>query len=132
MLEVEIMALSKTVTAIISNQTISAASSSPSTGIDLSGSVDFGIGYQLTFSGTATLGARIDLYADPGGNSITFTVGTHADPCDAGDVALDAGSQVQGFFQMQRAAKYVKAVIVNLDTGQSITAASLWAIVQSP
>lgn len=126
------MTLSKTPTLIISNQTVAASGVSDSTGVDLSQTVDFGIGYQLTFNGSATLGARIDLFADPTGASVTFTIGAHADPCDAGDIALDAGSQVQGFFQMQRAAKYIKARIVNLDTAQSITAASLWSIVQQP
>ena len=40
---------------------------------------------------------------------------------DSGDVDVDAGHQVQGFVQMQRAAKFVKAKVRNLDTGQSIT-----------
>ena len=127
------MALSKTVTPILNSATMAAnSSSSASTGVDLSQAVDFGIGYQMTFNASATKGARIDLYADPEGASISFTIGTYADPCDSGDVAVDAGHQVQGFVQMQRAAKYVRAKVTNLDTGQSITGCSLWAIVQTP
>lgn len=127
------MALSKTPTQIISNITVSAnTASAASTGVDLNNAIDFGIGYQMTFNASATKGARIDLYADPTGASISFTVGSNAAPCDSGDVKLKAGGQVQGFIQMQRAARYVKAKIVNLDTGQSITAASLWSHVQTP
>jgi hypothetical protein len=127
------MALSKTVTQILNGATVAAnSSSSASTGVDLSEAVDFGIGYQMTFNGSATKGARIDLFADPEGASVSFTVGSYADACDSGDVAVDAGHQVQGFVQMQRAAKYVRAKVVNLDTGQSITGCSLWAQVQKP
>lgn len=127
------MALSKTPTLILDNVTIAANSASAaSTGVDLNDAVDFGIGYQMTFNASATKGARIDLFADPAGASVSFTVGTYADACDAGDVQVDAGHQVQGFIQLQRAARYVKAKVVNLDTGQSITGCSLWAIVQKP
>jgi len=127
------MALSKTPTQIISNITVSAnTASTASTGVDLNNAIDFGIGFQMTFNASATKGARIDLYADPAGASVSFTIGSYAAPCDSGDVQLSAGHQVQGFIQMQRAARYVKAKIVNLDTGQSITAASLWAHVQTP
>jgi hypothetical protein len=127
------MALSKTPFLILDNVTIAANSASAaSTGVDLNDAVDFGIGYQMTFHASATKGARIDLYADPAGASQNFTIGTYADPCDSGDVQVDAGHQVQGFIQMQRAARYVRARVVNLDTGQAITGCSLWAIVQKP
>lgn len=127
------MALGKTPTLILDNVTIAAnTASAASTGVDLGDAVDFGIGYQMTFNASATKGARIDLYADPAGASVSFTVGTYADPCDSGDVQVDAGHQVQGFVQLQRAARYVKAKVVNLDTGQSITGCSLWAQVQKP
>jgi hypothetical protein len=127
------MALGKTPTLILNAVTVAANSaSSESTGVDLGAAVDFGIGYQMTFNASATKGARIDLYADPAGASVSFTVGGYADPCDSGDVQVDAGHQVQGFVQLQRAARFVKAKVVNLDTGQSITACSLWAQVQAP
>lgn len=127
------MALSKTPTLILDNVTIAANTpSAASTGVDLGDAVDFGIGYQMTINALATKGARIDLFADPAGASVSFTVGTYADACDSGDVQVDAGHQVQGFVQLQRAARYVKAKVVNLDTGQSITACSLWAQVQKP
>jgi len=127
------MALSKTPTQILNNVTIAAnGTSSESTGVDLNDAVDFGIGYQMTFNASATKGARIDLYADPSGASQSFTIGSYADPCDSGDVQVDAGHQVQGFIQMQRAARYVKCKVVNLDTSYSITGCSLWSIVQKP
>lgn len=127
------MALNKEVTQIMNNVTVAANTiSDPSTGVDLSAAVDFGIGYQMSFSGSATKGARIELFADPKGASISFNVGSYADACDSGDVAVDAGHQVQGFVQLQRAAKYVRARVRNLDPGQSITGVSLWAQVQKP
>ena len=127
------MALSKESTIILNGAAIAANSASPeSTGVDLNDAVDFGIGYQMTFHASATKGARIDLYADPAGASQSFTIGTYADPCDSGDVQVDAGHQVQGFIQMQRAPKFVRAKVVNLDSSQSLTNCSLWAIVQKP
>jgi hypothetical protein len=127
------MALSKESTIILNGAAIAANSASPeSTGVDLNDAVDFGIGYQMTFHTSATKGARIDLYADPAGASQSFTIGTYADPCDSGDVQVDAGHQVQGFIQMQRAPKFVRAKVVNLDSSQSLTNCSLWAIVQKP
>ncbi len=127
------LALGKAPTLILDNVTIAAnTASSASTGVDLGAAVDFGIGYQMTFNASATKGARIDLFADQAGASASFTVGTYADACDSGDVQVDSGHQVQGFIQLQRAARYVKAKVVNLDTGQSITACSLWAQVQTP
>lgn len=127
------MALSKESILILNGAAIAANSESPdSTGVDLSNAVDFGIGYQMTFSGQATKGARIDLYADPAGASISFTIGSYANPCDSGDVQINAGKTVQGFIQMQRAAKFVRAKVVNLDPGLSISGCSLWAQIQKP
>jgi hypothetical protein len=125
------MALGKTPVLVIDNQTIGTSASVESSGIDLSGVVDFGLGFTLTFNAAATLGARIDLYADPAGASASFTVGDYDDPIDSQAIALDAGHTVSGFFQMHRTAKYVKAKLVNLDTAQTITAASAWSQIQT-
>ncbi len=127
------MALTKTVSTIASNVTVAANTlGAASTGVDLSGAVDFGIGYKMTFNASATLGATIELYADPEGADVDFTVGTYDDPTDAADVAVDAGHQAMGFIPLSRSAKYVKAKVRNLDTGQSITGIYLYATVQEP
>jgi hypothetical protein len=127
------MALTKTISTIQSNVTVAANTlGAASTGVDLSGAVDFGIGYKMTFNGSATLGAVIELYADPEGAAVDFTVGAYDDPADAGDVAVDAGHQARGFVPLNRSAKYVKAKVRNLDTGQSITGIYLYATVQAP
>ncbi len=127
------MALSKTVTTVLSNVTAAAGSnSSASSGIDLSTAVDFGIGFKMTFNASATAGATIELYADPTGSNSDFTIGTYDDPADAGDVAVDAGHQVQGFIPLNRAAKYTKARVKNLDGSYSITGIYLYSIVQAP
>lgn len=127
------MALSKTISTILSNGTAAASgNSAASSYVDLSTAVDFGIGYKMTFHGSASLGAIIELYADPTGGTADFTIGTYADPCDAGDVAVDAGHAVEGFIPLNRAAKYTKARVHNNDTGQSITAIYLYAHVQTP
>lgn len=126
------MALNKTATNVLNAVTVAATSySSASSGIDLSDAVDFAIGYQMTFGAGATLGARIDLFGDPEGNTLDFTVGSYADPVDSADIAADAGHTVQGVVQLNRSPKYVKAKVYNLDS-ISITACSLWAIPQAP
>lgn len=126
------MALNKTATNILNAVTVAATSySSASSGIDLSDAVDFAIGYKMTFGAGATLGARIDLFGDPEGNTLDFTVGSYADAVDSADIAADAGHTVQGVVQLNRSPKYVKAKVYNLDS-VSITACSLWAIPQTP
>lgn len=126
------MALDKTATNILNAVTVAAASySSASSGVDLSNAVDFAIGYQMTFAAGATLGARVDLFGDPEGTTLDFTIGTYADAVDSADVAADAGHTVQGIVQLNRSPKYVKAKVYNLDS-VSITACSLWAIPQTP
>jgi hypothetical protein len=126
------MALGKTATNVLNAVTVSAtANSTASSGIDLSSAVDFALGYQMTFNAAATLGARIDLFGDPAGATLDFTIGTYADAVDSADITPDAGHQVQGVVQLNRSAKYVKARVYNLDS-VSITACSLWAIPQTP
>ena len=126
------MALGKTATLISDAITVSATSyGAASDGVDLSSAVDFVIGYQMTFNASATLGARIDLFADPTGATLDFTIGTYADAVDSADIAADAGHQVQGVIQLNRSAKYVKVKVYNLDA-VSITSCSLWAIPQTP
>lgn len=126
------MALGKTATLISDAITVSATSyGAASSGVDLSSAVDFAIGYQMTFNAAATLGARIDLFGDPTGGTLDFTIGTYADAVDSADIAADGGHQVQGVVQLNRSAKYVKAKVYNLDS-VSITSCSLWAIPQTP
>lgn len=126
------MALNKTGTNILNAVTVAAgAYSTASSGVDLSSAVDFAVGYQMTFAAGATLGARIDLFGDPEGGTLDFTVGTYADAVDSADVAADAGHTVQGVVQLNRSPKYVKAKVFNLDS-VSITACSLWSIPQVP
>lgn len=126
------MALDKTATNILNAVTVAATSySSASSGVDLSNAVDFAIGYQMTFAAGSTLGARIDLFGDPEGTALDFTIGSYDDPVDSGDIAADAGHTVKGIIQLNRSPKYVKAKVYNLDS-VSITACSLWAIPQKP
>lgn len=126
------MALSKTATNVLDAVTVTASSySTPSSGIDLSDAVDFAMGYQMIFNQGAVKGARIDLFGDPAGATLDFTIGTYADATDSADIEADAGHQVQGVVQLNRSAKYVKAKVFNLDT-VSITSCSLWAIPQKP
>lgn len=127
------MALGKTPTNLISSVTVAASAVATSAnGVDLSTAVDFIVGFTLTFHGSATQGARIDLFADPAGASVSFAIGSYDLAIDSGDIAVNAGHIVSGSFQMQRAAKFIKVRLVNLDTAQSITAASVWVTVQAP
>lgn len=127
------MALSKTPTKVIDNQTIPFSNKvDQATGTDLSSAINLVVGYTMTFHASAASGARIDLYADPAGASASFTIGAYDNPLDSGDIAVSAGHTVWGSFQMNWGAKFVKVRIVNLSTSQSITAASAWVTVQTP
>lgn len=127
------MALSKTVTKVIDNQTISAYSYiSQATGTDLSSAINLVVSFTVTFNASANSGARIEIYADPAGASAAFTVGTYDVAMDSGDVAISKGHTVSGSFQMNWGAKFIKVRMINLDTGYSITVASAWVTVQTP
>jgi hypothetical protein len=126
------MALDKTATLILDSVTVAgSANSVASTYVDLSTAVDFCIGYTMTFGAGATLGAVIDLFADPTGTTPDFTIGAYDDPVDSGDIAADASHTVNGTVQLNRSPKYVKARVRNLDSA-SITACSLYATPQTP
>lgn len=125
------MALTKNPQTLISNVTIASGSSNTSSGsVDLSGAIDFAIGYTMTFNSSATGGARIELYADPTSANPSFTVGTYDDPFDTADIERDNGHTVSGMVIMNRSAKYVKAKVVN-SSGQSLTGVSIYATVQT-
>lgn len=117
---------------VIDNQTIQeAASTLDAIGTDLSGCINLSIGFELTFSGSATKGATINMYTDPDGASQTFAIGTYHTPTWSMDIDLDAGHKVENGFIVPRVGKYVKFEIVNNDTAQDITGASLWVIPQT-
>jgi hypothetical protein len=126
------MALDKTTTLILDSVTVAANTySAASSYVDLSTAVDFCVGYTMTFGSGATLGARIDLFADPTGATPDFTIGTYDDPVDSGDIAADASHTVKGTIQLNRSPKYVKARVHNLDSS-SITLCSLYSTPQTP
>lgn len=125
------MAITKSATNIIDNQTAAASGSVESTGIDLSNAIDLAIGFELTFDASATGGARIELYADPEGASATFTIGANQEPTDEHDVPVSTGNTIEGVVPMVRSPKYCKIRVVNRDADYSITGISVWAQVQT-
>jgi hypothetical protein len=127
------MALAKTPQTLISNTTITTSTPAVSAlSVDLSGAIDFAIGYTISFSASAisTGYARIELYADPTGANPSFSIGSYDDPVDSYDIQVDAGRTVNGVVQMNRSGKYAKVRVVN-SSGQSITGVNIYAIVQA-
>lgn len=125
------MAITKSATKIIDNQSAAASGSVDSSGIDLSNAIDFAIGFEMTFNASATEGARIELYGDPEGAAASFTIGSNQEATDEYDIAVSAGNTVSGVIQMTKSMKYAKARVVNEDGSQSITAISVWAQIQT-
>ena len=126
------MALTKTSTQVVTSQTITSSSSyTDTTGTDLTTAISCAVGYTMTFNASATAGATIEIYADPDSASQTFTVGTYHDPTDSFEIPVDAGNAVEGMVQINCAPKYIKVRIVNNDTGQSITLANAYVVVQT-
>lgn len=124
------MALSKTPSTLISNQTVTAGNSvSAASSLDLSAAIDFSIGFSLTFGAATTGAARIELYGDPTGANSAFAIGSYDNPVDSYDIPLSASHTVSGVIPFNRSAKYVKARLVNT-SNQSITGAYLYGIVQ--
>ncbi len=125
------MAITKSATKIIDNQTAAASGSVDSSGIDMSNAIDLAIGFELTFNASATDGARIELYGDSSGASASFTIGANQEPTDEYDVAVSAGNTVSGVIPMIRSPKYAKVRVVNEDGSYSITGISVWSQIQT-
>ena len=126
------MALDKTATLILGPVTVAqSANSTASSYIDLSTAVDFCVSGTLTFGVGATLGARIDLFADPTGTTPDFTIGAYDLPVDSADIPANASKTVSFTAQLNRSPKYVKVRVYNHDA-VSITACSLYATPQTP
>jgi len=127
------MALAKTPQTLISNATITTSTPAVSANsVNLSGAIDFSIGFSMAFSASATTTGyvRIELYADPTGANAAFSIGANDVAVDSYDIAVAAGKTISGLVQMNRAGKYVKVKVVNA-SGQSITGVSIYAIVQA-
>jgi hypothetical protein len=105
--------------------------SNPSSVIDLNTALDFGIGYTMTFTAACTAGANILLYGDPTAANNAFSIGAYDNYIDLFYVPFVAGQTVNGVIPMLKMAKYVRAVVVNLDTAKVITNIALYSIVQS-
>lgn len=126
------MAITKTPTTLVNNQTIAAGSSYTSTVIlDLAGAIDFSLGYKMSFNASSPSGATIYLFADPTGANASFAPGSYDDPADSIDVAVDAGHTVNGLGQISRSGRYVTVKVVNNSSGYSITGVSVYGIVQA-
>lgn len=125
------MAITKSATKIIDNQTAAASGSVDSSGIDLSNAIDLAIGFEVTFNASATDGARIELYGDFSGASASFIIGANQKPTDEYDVAVSAGNTVSGVIPMIRSPKYAKIRVVNEDGSYSITGISVWSQIQT-
>ena len=76
------MALGKTPTTLVSNQTITAGGTyvSPSS-LDLSGAISLEIGFKGTFDASTNAGARVEIFSDITGANSSFTVGTNDRTC---------------------------------------------------
>lgn len=130
------MALDKIGTKVLDNVTVAAQSYSAtaSSYFDLSDAVDFAVGYEVTFNSAASLGIRIDLFAEKAFTTPDFTIGSYDNPVDSIDVVPNLnqkGHVVAGVVQMNRCPKYGKLKIYNYDS-VSVTACSLWVAPQTP
>lgn len=124
------MALGKTPTTLVSNQTITASGTyvSPSS-LDLSGAISLEIGFKGTFDASTNAGARVEIFSDVTGANSSFTVGTNDDPVDAMDVSHVSGTKAKAA-QFRCCSKYIKAKVTNLGN-KSMTGVYVYAIPQT-
>ncbi len=122
------MGLTKTVTAILSNKTAAASTAtllSDCTAIDTSQATNAcAIEVLLTFHASATLGATLKVYGSYDGTN------WDTDPFATGSIGKVSGARSKSFSFIP-GPKYVRAQIQNLDTGQSITAITIYAHLQT-
>ena len=124
------MALGKTPTTLVSNQTITAGGTyvSPSS-LDLSGAISLEIGFKGTFDASTNAGARVEIFSDVTGANSFFTVGTNDDPVDAMDVSYVSGTKAKAA-QFICCSKYIKVKVTNLGS-KSMTSVYVYAIPQT-
>lgn len=121
------MGLTKNYTKILDDKTAAASSSttlSDCTAEDLSAALQCAIEVDMTFHGSATQGATVKVFAS--GDGTNFDTVEYATQ----SVAVSAGNSIQVTFPINPAVKYFRVQVTNLDSGQSITAISVWSIVQ--
>ena len=124
------MGLGKTVTKLLDNKTAAASSSTvigECAAEDLSTALQCAIQVNLTFNASATMGATVKVYASSDNSNFDTAGYEYATQSVA---FLTGGGAVQVTFPINPAAKYFKAVVTNLDSGQSITGITVWSIVQ--
>lgn len=121
------MGLGKTVTKVLDNKTANASSSTTlgdCTAEDLSAALQCAIETVMTFDADATAGATIKVFASRDGTNFdTVEYATQS-------VSVSAGNTVGVTFPINPAVKYFRVQVTNLDTSKSLTAISVWTIVQ--
>jgi len=121
------MGLTKNYTKILDDKTAAASGSttlSDCTAEDLSAALQCAIEVDMTFHGSATAGATVKVFAS--GDGTNFDTVEYATQ----SVAVSAGNSIQVTFPINPAVKYFRVQVTNLDASQSITAISVWSIVQ--
>jgi len=121
------MGLGKTYSKILDNKTAAASGSTTlgdCTAEDLSAALQCAIEVDMTFHEAATQGATIKVFAS--GDGTNFDTVEYATQ----SVAVSAGNAIQVTFPINPAVKYFRVQVTNLDSVQSITAISVWSIVQ--
>lgn len=124
------MALTKTVTKVVDNQTVNASSSldlANSTAIgptDTDTVINLAIECTVTYNASATLGCTVKIYASYDGTNYD------TDPYDQFDMPFAANTTKSQTFAVNPAPRYLKVGVTNNSTGYSITAFSAWAHTQ--
>lgn len=124
------MALSKTVTKVVDNQTVAEAASldlANSTAIgptDTDTVINLAIECTVTYHASATAGCTVKLFASYDGTNYD------SDPYDQFDMPFTANTTKSQTFAVNPAPKYLKVGVTNLDAAQDITAFSAWAHTQ--
>lgn len=118
------MALSITPVTILANKTAAASSSTTLTdcaAVAGSNVVALGIEVVMTFHASATKGATVKVFSSQNGTNYTTTA------VQEYDVPVAANSTVRHAFVVLPGHAYYRVQVTNLDTGQSITAISVYA-----
>jgi hypothetical protein len=108
----------KPITSILDNKTAAASASTSladCTAIDTNGVLSLGIGYRVTYHGSATAAGVLKLFASYDGTNYDDQV------YDQWTLPFLAGASYEGHYSVHPGPRYLKALVTNLDTVQSIT-----------
>lgn len=133
------MGIVKTPTQMLYVSSGSAGYPQTSNGYEVPEDIDFALGVKVTASTASIMYGvmvyavgRVEVYADPAGASVNFTIGTNSKPFFKRDMLSASGTRtVSAVFAIPHCPKFIKARFVPYNTSSGLSNLYIYAMDQS-